>query len=283
MTTTGPRSGGSRFFASPSRAWHRAPRSHHPRPAHRRVSRKLAPGFFRSDSAPHARQVAAQAADERPACTIFSYQTTSGCAVGPNSVDVALVSRSDNYLGYADPFGNRHVTFCMSCHAPTAEAQFNKQQHVLANALDYKVIAYEQLLGTLLSAGLGVIAEGMTKADAARQLLALNRAGGAAWEGELLSTVLPRTQTNIRPQITVRSNGPSGLSARLDAMGTDANGTIRLSDGKLTPTAPLTPNQTIVYPELEIYGGTVTGAGKAPYTGGTAIPPTAVDILIRPQ
>jgi len=85
MTTTGPRSGGSRFFASPSRTWPRAPRSHATRPAHRSASRKLASGFLRSAPTPHARKVAAQAADERPACTIFSYQTVLGCAVAPNT------------------------------------------------------------------------------------------------------------------------------------------------------------------------------------------------------
>jgi hypothetical protein len=85
MTTTGPRSGGSRFFASPPCVWPRAPRSHDTRPAHRHVSRKLASGFFRSSPAPHARRVAAQAADERPACTIFSYQTASGYTVAPNN------------------------------------------------------------------------------------------------------------------------------------------------------------------------------------------------------
>jgi hypothetical protein len=64
----------------------RAPQSPRARPAHRLASRKLAPGFFRSDPAPHARRAAAQAADECPACTIFSYQTTSGYTVAPNRV-----------------------------------------------------------------------------------------------------------------------------------------------------------------------------------------------------
>lgn len=94
MTTTGPRFGGSRFFASPPCAWPRAPRSHDPRPAHRSASRKLASGFLRSSPAPHARKVAAQAADERPACTIFSYQTVSGYTVAPNSLDPYATSAS---------------------------------------------------------------------------------------------------------------------------------------------------------------------------------------------
>jgi len=40
---------------------------------------------LRSAPTPRARRVAAQAADERPACTIFSYQTVLGCAVAPNT------------------------------------------------------------------------------------------------------------------------------------------------------------------------------------------------------
>jgi hypothetical protein len=48
---------------------------------------------------------------------------------------------------------------------------------------------------------------------------------------------------------------------------------------KASSTAPFTPNQTVVYPELELYGGTVVGRGKAPYIGGTNIPPTVVDVI----
>jgi RHS repeat-associated protein len=107
-----------------------------------------------------------------------------------------------------------------------------------------------------------------------------NKAAGDAWEAELLNTQLPQTQNNIQPQITIRSSGPSGLNVRLDAVGTDtASRAIVLTDGKASATAPLTRNQTIVYPELPVYGGTVVGAGKPPYTGGTVIPPTTVNVI----
>jgi filamentous hemagglutinin len=56
-------------------------------------------------------------------------------------------------------------------------------------------------------------------------------------------------------------------------------GITRLSDMKASPTAPFTPNQTVVYPELELYGGVVVGKGKAPYVGGISISPTVVDII----
>lgn len=108
----------------------------------------------------------------------------------------------------------------------------------------------------------------------------MNKAAGDAFEADVIANVLPKTQVNIRPQITIKSNGPSGLRVRLDALGDDvATGTTRLSDMKASGTAPFTPNQTVVYPELELYGGVVVGKGKAPYTGGTKIPPTAVDVI----
>lgn len=91
------------------------------------------------------------------------------------------------------------------------------------------------------------------------------------------------TQTQIQPQITIKSNGPSGLRVRLDAVGTEiGTGEIALTDGKASATAPLTPNQKIVYPELVVHGGVVVGRGKPPYIGGTPIPPKAVNVIRKP-
>jgi RHS repeat-associated protein len=107
-----------------------------------------------------------------------------------------------------------------------------------------------------------------------------NKAAGDAWEAEVINNQLPRTQNNIQPQITIQSSGPSGLNVRLDAVGTETgSGAIVLTDAKASATAPLTPNQTVVYPELQNYGGVVVGAGKPPYVGGTVIPPTTVNII----
>ena len=111
-----------------------------------------------------------------------------------------------------------------------------------------------------------------------------NKAAGDAWEREVNGQQLPQTQNDIKPQITIKSDGPSGKRVRADAVGTDkTTGKIRVTDAKASPTAPLTPNQTVVYPELEVYGGTVVGEGKSPYTGGTQIPPTKVDIIRKPK
>lgn len=100
-----------------------------------------------------------------------------------------------------------------------------------------------------------------------------------AWEANIINNQLPAAQTDIQPQITFKSSGPSGKRVRLDVVGTDGAGAIRLTDGKASPTAPHTPNQTVVYPELEVHGGTVVGKGKGAYPGGTVIPPTKVDII----
>src|SRR5213594_1101249 len=67
--------------------------------------------------------------------------------------------------GYVDPFGNWHPTFCLSCHDPTnPNAKFYKDQAVLANMLDWKVIAYQQALGFGLSLGFDAIAEDLAMA-----------------------------------------------------------------------------------------------------------------------
>jgi hypothetical protein len=111
-----------------------------------------------------------------------------------------------------------------------------------------------------------------------------NKAAGDAWEAEVLKDVLPKTQVNIQPQITVRSNGPSGLRVRLDALGERVeSGQVAMSDMKASDTAPLTKHQKVVYPELETYGGTVVGKGKFPYVGGTQLPPGSVDIIRKPK
>lgn len=121
-----------------------------------------------------------------------------------------------------------------------------------------------------------------TSAFAAERIpqVTLNKAVGDAFEADVIANVLPKTQVNIQPQITIKSSGPSGLKVRLDALGEDmTSGATRLSDMKASSTAPFSPNQTVVYPELELYGGVVVGKGKAPYIGGTNIPPTAVDVI----
>lgn len=151
-------------------------------------------------------------------------------------------------------------------------------EHTLDNYVSAGSGAFGAALGGAAKVGVKLGATGA--AESAVPQVTLNKAAGDAFEADVITNLLPKTQVNIRPQITIRSNGPSGMKVRLDALGDDVvTGGRRLSDMKASSTAPLTPNQTVVYPELELYGGVVVGKGKAPYVGGTNIPPTAVDVI----
>lgn len=57
---------------------------------------------------------------------------------------------------------------------------------------------------------------------------------------------------------------------------------MKITEAKSSHTAPLTKNQKQAFPEIEKLGATVAGKGKEPYTGGTQIPPTKVEI-VRPK
>ena len=75
----------------------------------------------------------------------------------------------------------------------------------------------------------------------------------------------------------------SGKKIRLDAMGFDANGKIRCTECKATPTAPLSKNQKAAIPGIAETGATVVVKGKLGIPGGTQIPPTDVDIIRGPS
>ena len=109
--------------------------------------------------------------------------------------------------GYVDPFGNWHSTFCMSCHDPTdPNAKFYKDQAVLANMLDYKVIAYEQLLGFGLTLGFGSIAEGMESAVYLRNLPQMNRACGLAAEARIGRELLAEGKNIVGSHVGARTS-----------------------------------------------------------------------------
>jgi len=59
-------------------------------------------------------------------------------------------------------------------------------------------------------------------------------------------------------------------------------GEVKLTEAKSSETAPLTKNQKLAFPEIERSGATVVGKGKPPFTGGTKIKPTKVDV-VRPK
>ncbi|MCG1021464.1 hypothetical protein [Sutcliffiella horikoshii] len=79
-------------------------------------------------------------------------------------------------------------------------------------------------------------------------------------------------------QITVKTK--SGVKTRIDIMHRDAKtGNISCIECKASQTAPLTKNQKIAFPEISKTGGVVVGKGKHPFSGGTVIPPTQINII----
>jgi len=106
---------------------------------------------------------------------------------------------------------------------------------------------------------------------------ALNRAQGKAFEKQI-GQQYPALNA---PEVTVRTNGDQGVRLRLDFLGKGTDNTVVCVECKSSATAPLTPNQTTGFPEMETHGATVLGAGKPGFPGGTVIPPTPIQI-IRP-
>jgi RHS repeat-associated protein len=107
-----------------------------------------------------------------------------------------------------------------------------------------------------------------------------NASKGAAFEEEVVKQA-QKTQTGVVQQVTVKTQ--SGVRTRIDVAGRDAStGAVRLTEAKSSGTAPLTKNQKAAFPEIEQSGATVLGKGKPGFDGGTAIPPTKVDI-VRPE
>jgi len=67
---------------------------------------------------------------------------------------------------------------------------------------------------------------------------------------------------------------------RLDALGRDKAGNLKLTDFKSSENAGFTPNQITGYELLKKYGGQVVGKkGGAAYPAGFRVPATPVDIM----
>ncbi len=111
----------------------------------------------------------------------------------------------------------------------------------------------------------------------AAEQLAENRAAGAAFE-QVVGANLEQSGLDIGQQITIETQ--SGVRTRLDFLTKDpVTGEIGCVECKASSTAPLTPNQSLAFPEIEQTGGTIVGAGKPGFPGGSQIPPTSVQIL----
>ena len=100
--------------------------------------------------------------------------------------------------GYIDPFGNWHMDFCMSCHDNTPAGNFYKQQAVLANLLDWKVIAYQQALGFGLTLGMGAIAEDMSAMQSMQQINGVRQVAQVANTGPQLVGNVPIGSATLR-------------------------------------------------------------------------------------
>ncbi|MFA0814299.1 MAG: hypothetical protein ACC608_00755 [Anaerofustis sp.] len=124
----------------------------------------------------------------------------------------------------------------------------------------------------------GRIKESTEKSKA--EILAENRAKGKAFETEQ-SKILDETWVVSVDQVTIKTN--SGIKTRVDAMGIDKQGNIRIVEFKSSATAPLTKNQKIAFPEIYNSGGVVVGKGKGMFTEGYKIPAGIKIEIIRPK
>ncbi|MBA4822556.1 hemagglutinin repeat-containing protein [Pantoea ananatis] len=125
--------------------------------------------------------------------------------------------------------------------------------------------------------------DGKTKASVespnASNQIRNNYEQGKSFEDEIYNKY-SKGQPESAREITIKTG--SGTNVRVDIMTRDGNGGLSCIECKSSSSAPLTQNQKIGYPDLEKNGGTIVGAGKPGFEGGTKIPPTQV-IIIRPE
>jgi len=175
-------------------------------------------------------------------------------------------------------FGNYLSEGAMSfAHAPSDIAGYARD--LATNPSQFFSQAAPALAGLGMSVPLvgagGAAAEssGLSAADQ----LAINRAAGAAFE-QSVGADLQGSGLSVGQQITVQTQ--SGVRTRLDFLTQDPiTGEIGCIECKATQTAPLTPNQTLAFPEIGQTGGTILGAGKPGFPGGIQIPPIDVQII----
>ncbi len=136
--------------------------------------------------------------------------------------------------------------------------------------------AQGQIVGQFLALGTGV---GLSSGARAPTGLQVNKAAGDAWS-RAVGAELQATYEIAVPEITVRTQ--TGARTRLDWVTRDGSGTIRCIECKASSSAPLTRGQAAAHPEIAQTGALVVGKGKPGVPGGTAIPPTRVEVR-RPK
>jgi hypothetical protein len=111
-------------------------------------------------------------------------------------------------------------------------------------------------------------------------ILKENQLKGKAFE-QITKTNVEKVQNNVVEQITLETK--SGVKTRIDILGTDkTTGVVCGTECKASAAAKLTENQKVALPEIAESGATVKGKGKAPFVGGTKIPPTTIKV-VRPE
>jgi hypothetical protein len=110
--------------------------------------------------------------------------------------------------------------------------------------------------------------------------LKINSAAGRAFE-DTTGAGFDRAEIDVARQLTVEL--PSGTQVRHDFVTRNrVTNQIGCLECKGSATAPLTPNQTRAFREMEEHESTVVGRGKPGFPPGMKIPPTKVEIR-RPR
>lgn len=110
------------------------------------------------------------------------------------------------------------------------------------------------------------------------QRLSMSRITGKQFAEEQFHK-FSKTNTQAAQEITVKT--PGGIRTRLDQIGIDSKGKIIINEIKSSPTAPLTSNQSLAFPEILEKGAVVKGLGKGIFTDGFVIPPGTEVKIIR--
>ncbi len=136
--------------------------------------------------------------------------------------------------------------------------------------------AQGQIIGQFLTLGTAAALSPVARAPTGIQA---NKAAGDAWS-RAVGAELQATYEIAVPEITVRTQ--TGARTRIDWVTKDSSGTIRCIECKASSSAPLTRGQAAAHPEIAQTGAVVVGKGKPGVPGGTAIPPTRVEVR-RPK
>jgi hypothetical protein len=118
----------------------------------------------------------------------------------------------------------------------------------------------------------------LTKAEQ----VVVNRHVGRAWEERAADQRWRLGFIDVSPQITLMP--PGGPPTRVDLIARNpVTGTIHCFECKSSESAPLTKDQRKAFPRIEQGGATILGAGKPAFPGGSSIPPTKIEFLVRPK